>query len=180
MTLLLLQPSVAAQALGQLGEEIAWLYLQKKCTGDEVTWLNRNGEKGLPYDLEVVSPGGAKTFVEVKSTNGNRDAVFMSFAGVWRRLRLAMWLDLLLLNTASAGVGSAASSSHRMLAEVGAAIHNGAAFQIMVVVLPPNTNKPELHLIKDVTTGSHKLMLPLGFLAARPHAHADVGAAAED
>ncbi|KAL0904100.1 hypothetical protein M5K25_026173 [Dendrobium thyrsiflorum] len=52
---------------GRLGEMIVYRYFTEKLSEAAVEWVNRDSEKGLPYDL-IIKKKSKRVYVEVKST----------------------------------------------------------------------------------------------------------------
>ena len=91
-----MQPTVVAMAdassverqmsTGRWGEQLVAWHLRETLASAEVTWVNEEEERGLPYDIIVTELGGAigsrnDSYVEVKATSSADKPLFeMSIA----------------------------------------------------------------------------------------------------
>jgi hypothetical protein len=88
---LCVQPTVVAMAdassverqmsTGRWGEQLVAWHLRKTLASAEVTWVNEEEERGLPYDIIVTELGGAigsrnDSYVEVKATSSADKPLF--------------------------------------------------------------------------------------------------------
>ena len=55
---------------GRCGEELVYQYLQWKYPDQDIQWMNKDGERGQPYDIRMISKVGKNQvdFIEVKTT----------------------------------------------------------------------------------------------------------------
>jgi hypothetical protein len=74
-----IQSQEVREDVGRWCEEFVYEYLiNQKDKFTEVTWLNKDGESGKPYDFAVIENGREK-FIDVKGTpSGVKDLIYLS------------------------------------------------------------------------------------------------------
>lgn len=75
----IIQSQEVREDVGRWCEEFVYEYLiNQKDKFTEVTWLNKDGESGKPYDFEIIEKGKVK-FIDVKGTpSGIKDLIYLS------------------------------------------------------------------------------------------------------
>lgn len=63
---------------GHRGEELVYQYLQWKYPDRDIRWLNKDGESGKPYDIQMTPKGRKDHFdlIEVKTTRSKEQHTF--------------------------------------------------------------------------------------------------------
>ncbi|XP_052207754.1 protein NO VEIN isoform X2 [Diospyros lotus] len=73
-----------AMLTGRLGEQVAFNHFVRNAGETVVTWVNKNFESGLPYDIVIGDDDQSREYIEVKSTKSARKDWFAITAREWQ------------------------------------------------------------------------------------------------
>ncbi|KAK9138344.1 hypothetical protein Sjap_008938 [Stephania japonica] len=73
-----------AALTGRLGELVAFQYFTNKVCNANVTWVNKEVETGLPYDIIIGEDDESKEYIEVKATKSMRKDWFTISNREWQ------------------------------------------------------------------------------------------------
>lgn len=74
----------AAYLTGRQGELVAFNYFITNFAEKSVTWVNKDNESGLPYDIVIGEEGKSKEYIEVKATKSLKKDWFFISSREWQ------------------------------------------------------------------------------------------------